>query len=176
MDAIVSHQPLEYNRYLNKLVAWAYFNGLLTLRTGVAYGIAGSSCQGVWGRCQPDIVPGYVADQAPAGGRTPNQWFDIAAYKIAAPLTGGNLGLQAATGPPTQTLDFSTFKDFNVTERWKLQFRAEAFNLFNTPVFNTPDATVGNSRLLGGNGNFGKITSTQTGTERRNQFALRLSF
>ncbi|RLM18958.1 adenylate cyclase [Brenneria alni] len=30
MDAIVSHQPLEYNRYLNKLVAWAYFNGLLT--------------------------------------------------------------------------------------------------------------------------------------------------
>jgi len=30
MDSIVSHQPLEYNRYLNKLVAWAYFNGLLT--------------------------------------------------------------------------------------------------------------------------------------------------
>jgi adenylate cyclase, class 1 len=33
MDSIVSHQPLEYNRYLNKLVAWAYFNGLLTSRT-----------------------------------------------------------------------------------------------------------------------------------------------
>jgi len=33
MDAIVSHQPLEYNRYLNKLVAWAYFNGLLTPQT-----------------------------------------------------------------------------------------------------------------------------------------------
>ncbi|WP_411705310.1 class I adenylate cyclase [Edaphovirga cremea] len=33
MDAIVSHQPLEYNRYLNKLVAWAYFNGLMTPRT-----------------------------------------------------------------------------------------------------------------------------------------------
>ncbi|MEI7368138.1 class I adenylate cyclase [Pectobacterium sp. 1950-15] len=33
MDAIVSHQPLEYNRYLNKLVAWAYFNGLLTPST-----------------------------------------------------------------------------------------------------------------------------------------------
>lgn len=33
MDAIISHQPLEYNRYLNKLVAWAYFNGLLTPRT-----------------------------------------------------------------------------------------------------------------------------------------------
>ena len=33
MSAIVSHQPLEYNRYLNKLVAWAYFNGLLTPQT-----------------------------------------------------------------------------------------------------------------------------------------------
>ncbi|TDS85974.1 adenylate cyclase [Rahnella sp. BIGb0236] len=33
MDSIVSHQPLEYNRYLNKLVAWAYFNGLLTSTT-----------------------------------------------------------------------------------------------------------------------------------------------
>ncbi|MGL5387150.1 MAG: class I adenylate cyclase [Enterobacterales bacterium] len=33
MNSIVSHQPLEYNRYLNKLVAWAYFNGLLTSRT-----------------------------------------------------------------------------------------------------------------------------------------------
>ncbi|MCB5310352.1 class I adenylate cyclase [Yersinia massiliensis] len=33
MDAIVSHQPLEYNRYLNKLVSWAYFNGLLTSKT-----------------------------------------------------------------------------------------------------------------------------------------------
>lgn len=33
MDSIVSHQPLEYNRYLNKLVAWTYFNGLLTPQT-----------------------------------------------------------------------------------------------------------------------------------------------
>lgn len=33
MNSIISHQPLEYNRYLNKLVAWAWFNGLLTERT-----------------------------------------------------------------------------------------------------------------------------------------------
>jgi len=33
MDSIISHQPLEYNRYLSKLVAWAYFNGLLTSTT-----------------------------------------------------------------------------------------------------------------------------------------------
>ncbi len=33
MESIISHQPLEYNRYLNKLVAWAWFNGLLTEKT-----------------------------------------------------------------------------------------------------------------------------------------------
>uniref|UniRef100_Q02CJ0 TonB-dependent receptor n=1 Tax=Solibacter usitatus (strain Ellin6076) TaxID=234267 RepID=Q02CJ0_SOLUE len=164
------------NRALDAIAGNWHLNGILTLRTGVAYGIAGTSCQGVWGRCEPDIVPGFTANQAPAGGRTPNQWFDINAYKVAAPLTGGNLGLQAATGPPTKTLDFSTFKDFRFTERWKVQFRAEALNLFNTPVFSTPDANLSDAKSLGGNGNFGRITSTQAGTERRMQFALRLQF
>jgi hypothetical protein len=117
-----------------------------------------------------------VADQAPAGGRTPDQWFDINAYKVAAPLTGGTLGLQAHTGPPTKTVDFSMFKDFRITERWKVQFRSEAFNLFNTPIFNIPGQSVTDSKLLGGNGNFGRITSSVTGTERRLQFALRLQF
>jgi Carboxypeptidase regulatory-like domain len=163
------------NRAADILVGSWHTNGIVSLRTGVAYGLSGS-CQGVWGRCEPDIVPGFVANQAPAGGRTPNQWFDINAYKLAAPLTGGNLGLQAMTGPPTKTLDFSVFKDFNVSERWKLQFRSEAFNLFNTPQFSAPGMTVTDSKALGGNGNFGKITSSVTGTERRLQFALRLSF
>lgn len=43
MSSIVSHQPLEYNRYLNKLVAWAYFNGLLTSRTRLHIK-SGNSC------------------------------------------------------------------------------------------------------------------------------------
>ena len=124
----------------------------------------------------PDVVSGFDADQAPAGGRTPNQWFDINAYKVAAPLTGGNLGLQAHTGPPTRTMDFSLFKDFNFTERWKVQFRSEAFNLTNTPIFSLPGQNVTDSRALGGNGNFGRITSSVAGTERRLQFALRLQF
>ena len=145
-------------------------------RTGVAYTIAGASCQGVWSRCMPDVVNGYVANQAPAAGRTPNQYFDIAAYKVAAPLTGGNLGLQSGTGPPTKTLDFSLFKDFRITERFKMQFRTEGFNIANHPVFNIPDNNLGNARALGGNGNFGRITSSIAGTERRIQFALRMSF
>ena len=170
----------QFGRNMNKaadaVVGNWHLNGLLTLRTGVAYNINGSSCQGVWSRCQPDVVPGYTANQAPSGGRNPGEWFDTNAYKLAAPLTGGNLGLMAGTGPPTRTLDFSTFKDFNLNERYKFQFRAEAFNLANTPQFSTPDATLGDEKALGGNGNFGKVLSTNTGTERHIQFSLRLQF
>ena len=150
-------------------------NGLLTLRSGVAYGLTGS-CQGVWGRCVPDVVSGATANSAPSAGRTPGEYFDTSIYRIAAPLTGGNLGLQAHTGPPTRTLDFSLFKDFRFTERWKLQFRGESFNLFNTTQFSLPGQNVVDSRAFGGNGNFGRILSSVTGTERRFQLALRLSF
>lgn len=44
IDTIIGHQPLEYNRYLNKLVAWAYFNGLLTENTQVHMHHGKSQC------------------------------------------------------------------------------------------------------------------------------------
>ena len=84
--------------------------------------------------------------------------------------------LQSQTGPPTRTLDMSIFKDFRITENWRVQFRAESFNLANTPVFNTPDGNLQDARSLGGNGNFGKITGTAAASERHIQFSLRLRF
>lgn len=57
-----------------------------------------------------------------------------------------------------------------------MQFRAESFNLANTPVFNTPDPNLQDARYLGGNGNFGRITSTLPATERHIQLSLRLYF
>ena len=63
-----------------------------------------------------------------------------------------------------------------LTERFKVQFRAEAFNLANFAVLNIPDASLSDAKALGGNGNFGKITSSVSGSERHVQFALRLQF
>jgi hypothetical protein len=165
-------------RALDLIAGSWHVNGLLTLRTGVTYTLNGQSCQGVWSRCMPDILPGAEANQAPKNGRTPEQWFDISVYKVAAPLTGGNMPIQNMNGPPTKTFDFSTFKDFNVTERFRLQFRGEAFNLFNHPVFNNPGMNINDSKAVNpnNNGNFGLITGTQNGTERRMQFSLRMSF
>ena len=82
---------------------------------------------------------------APPGGRTPSQWFDtsavipIGALPSPSNITEGNLGLQSNMAPPARSLDFSVFKDFPFTEKYKLQFRAEGTNVFNTPQFGTPD-------------------------------------
>ena len=164
------------NRAADILAGNWHTNGILTLRTGAPYTISGTGCQGVWSHCAPDAVSGYTPDEAPAGGRNPKEWFNIAAYTVAAPLTGGDLGLNSNNGPPTRTLDFSVFKDFVLTERFKLQFRGEAFNLANTPVYSQPDNNLSDAKAFGGNGKFGTITSSVTGTERHVQFALRLSF
>jgi hypothetical protein len=157
------------NAVLNALVGNWQANGIVTLHTGQPFTLRASGCQGVWANCFPDLVNGANPNDAPSGGRTPSEWFDTSAVTAPAALTGGNLGLQTNYGPPTKTVDLSLFKDFPITERWKVQFRAESFNLGNTPQFGYPNNTLGNSQ-------FGQVTSTAVGSERHIQFALRLLF
>jgi hypothetical protein len=164
------------NRVVDAVIGNWHANGLLTLRTGVPYTLRYNQCQGVWGACRPDAIAGQDPNAAPANGRDPSLWFNIANVQAPASLTGGNLGLQSQTGPPTRTLDFSVNKDFAITERWKFQFRAESLNIANTPQYNIPDANLQDAKALGGNGNFGKIFGTQAGLERHFQFSLRLMF
>ena len=75
------------------------------------------------------------------------------------------------TGPPYKKLDFSLFKSFQVTERTRLEFRAESFNLTNTPAFANPSVTNFTDTR-----NFGKITATRNNPNdaRQIQFALKL--
>lgn len=70
--------------------------------------------------------------------------------------------------------DLSLFRTFRFTERFNLQFRAESFNLSNTPHFANPNGNV-NSSL------FGRITATQSnadavGKSREYRLGLRLGF
>ncbi len=159
----------------DSLLANWQVNGILTLHTGNPFTLRSNGCVGVWASCFPNLVPGKNPNAAPAGGRSPDHWFDttavVAISTLSSPanITQGNLGLQSNTSPPTETLDFSVFKDFRFTERIRSQFRMEATNLFNTPQFSTPDNNAQNST-------FGVVTSTAAGSERHIQFSLRLRF
>jgi Carboxypeptidase regulatory-like domain len=98
------------------------------------------------------------------------QWFNTAAFTLPAPYTFGNEGRNNLTGPPFKNLDFITYKDFLFTERVRLQFRAEFFDIFNHPSFGLPDRTVTDA-------NYGVITSTAIPDANREiQFALKLMF
>ena len=172
--AIPYGKGLQYGSNANKVVQailgnWQA-NGILSLRTGQPFTLRASGCQAVSenGFCGPELLSG-TANAAPPGGRVPGEWFNTANLGPPAPLSVGNLGLQTNVGPPTKTLDFSLFKDFPFTERWKLEFRAESFNLFNNPQFSFPDNNLQDAK-------FGQITSTNSGSERHIQFSLRLMF
>ncbi len=178
------HFGNNMNKVADAVVGGWQFNGILTLRTGDAYTMSGTNCHGVWSKCMPDYASGFAGNgnEAPSGGRSTAQWFNTSNYVVAASnqaaglATGGDVGLQTLTGPPTKTMDFSIFKAFRFTERVALQFRGEALNLSNFAVLGNPDASLGDSKVYGGNGNFGTITSASVGTERHLQFSLRLSF
>jgi len=160
------------NRALDAAIGGWQVNGILTLRTGSPYTLTSSGCLAVNnGGCGPEIEAGKSADSAPSGGRNPNEWFNTSVFLPAGSqgLSLGNVPLQTNTAPPTRTLDFSIFKDFALTERFKVEFRAEGTNVANTSQFNTPS----NSQT---SGNFGVITSTVAGSERHIQFQLRLRF
>ena len=73
-------------------------------------------------------------------------------------------------GPGSRNLDLSVFKDFRASERTSLQFRAEAFNLSNTPTFQLAGAR--SAALTVGNAAFGKLTGSQT-VGRQIQFGLK---
>ncbi len=96
-----------------------------------------------------------------------SQYFNTALYANNQINTFGNSPLNALAGPRFFDEDFSALKNFSVTERMKLQFRAEGFNIFNNVNFGQPGLTVGNP-------SFGKITSAQS--SRIFQFGLKLSF
>jgi hypothetical protein len=115
------------------------------------------------------------------GGIGPNvPFFDPLAFRAVTDVRFGNTGRNILCGPGVVNVNASLFRLFSLTERHKLEFRAEAHNLSNTPHFNNPGANASNMRLnsdgsLASLGNFLSITSAQA-DERQFRLGLRLSF
>ena len=110
-------------------------------------------------------------DPASSGdfGSRINGWFNPAAFTTPGVLEFGNVTRTVGVrGPGQVNWDTSIFKKFAITESFKAEFRAEALNFTNTPLFRAPNSAVGN-------GSFGKITQ-QANFPRMIQLGLRLFF
>ena len=131
---------------------------------------------------RPNAVPGAKLEMD-SSQRGTGQWFNIQAVSIAPLGSYGNLGRNVAQGPGIFSMDFSTLKNFNFTERRYLQFRFEAFNFLNHPNFGDPGTSLSSNTLnaaglpIVGTGSFGVIKSTRSGIDMRElQFSLKIVF
>jgi hypothetical protein len=122
---------------------------------------------------RPNRVPGV---RIYSGNRGITSWLNPAAFTIPAAGTWGNAGRNIAGGPNFWQDDVALEKLFSVTERYKVIFRAEAFNVFNRAQYGQPSGSFNTA-------SFGHITSVinttglvGTGTPRQMEFALRLNF
>ncbi len=114
----------------------------------------------------------------PSAGGDLAQWIDGSggmyylnpnAFATAPALTFGNVSRSIGLRSPRQVnWDVSMFKTFSITEKLKAQFRAEALNAMNTPMFRAPNTAFGNA-------SFGRITS-QANFSRMMQLGLRVYF
>jgi hypothetical protein len=129
---------------------------------------------------RPDLiggVPVYLKDPTVPGGRRINR----AAFAAPAAGQSGTLGRNILRGLPARQIDFALRRQFQLTEKLNLQFRAEAFNVFNHPNFGTIQTSLTAA-------NFGQATNMlnrqlgglsqlyQIGGPRSLQFALKLQY
>ncbi len=112
--------------------------------------------------------PNRIADPTlPGGQRSTGRYFNTAAFTQAPQFTIGNSSRNPVSGPNYQAADVMVGKSFTITERLRTEFRAEAFNVANTPPLGNPNGSFGSSV-------FGTITTALD--PRVFEFVLKLHF
>ena len=163
--------PIKFDGWKETMFGGWQINGILTLSDGLPFDLSSPNTTNCCSSRPDRIGNGSLPDDQ----RTIDRWFDTTAFREPGFLQFGNAGRNILQGPGTKQLDFSTFKKFRFGSeaRW-LEFRAELFNLLNTPQFNNPNGAVGSPA-------FGRITSAGSPislqrTSRQVQFGLKLYF
>ena len=150
-------------------------SGIVTMESGAPLnlGVSGSNASSV----VPNSGNRPNVNGSIAYPKTAASWFNPAAFSAPACATGpdcyGNLGFDALRGPGRDNWNISLLKNFAFTERFKLQFRADAFNMWNHTQFKG-DANNGGISLNQGSSNFGAVTAAFD--PREFQLALKLMF
>jgi hypothetical protein len=160
--------------FADRIVSGWGINGVTTFQKGFPLGITATpNNTGLNTGLRPNVVAGCQKTVDGSAQSKITGWFNTACFTTPAIYTFGN---EARTdpilrGPGIANYDFSVFKNTAVTERVKVEFRAEAFNLFNRVQFGSPNL----GQTTAANNLFGQIT-TQQNTPRLVQMALRLRF
>lgn len=155
----------------NFIIGGWQVNGILTLQTGTPIIITQNQNNTYLGSAgQRPNNNGRSAEKTGPATERLNQWFDTAVFSYAQAFRFGNAPrtLPDVRNPGTNSVDFSLFKTFRIRELVSFQFRAEAYNLTNTPQFLGPGSQLGGTA-------FGVVNSIGN-SPRQIQFALKLMF
>lgn len=165
-------------RYLNSagavidaLVGGWQLNSIASFHTGTPVNIVSNAGYADYPGLRPNLVHGQ-SPRLPRHKRTVTEWFNTGAFANTPGQSDrqpipGTAGRNLVRGPGYTNEDFSLFKDFSFPETMKVQFRAESFNLLNTPHYGSPNASRNS-------GSFGSITSASG--LRILQFALKFIY
>jgi len=166
------------SRAVNYIVRDWEVSGIAMAQSGPPFTptVDGNPSHNVDGNDRPNVnagVPFYPAH------KTWRQWANPTAFSIPAQYTYGDAGRDILNGPGEAAWDFSLIRNFPLGESKKLEFRAEMFNILDSPNFTLPNGDVSSS-------SFGQIINTVQpiagqasggpGDPREIQFALRLTW
>jgi hypothetical protein len=158
------------NRIVEGVAGGWQVNAIFTLSQGLplSFDVPQNTSRSFGGGQLPDST-GTNADLGRAN-RSIARWFDTTQFRVPAEFTFGNM---SRTHPALKEdflrqLDLSLFKTFRIREALRVQFRAEAFNLTNTPVFGAPNTQLQNAQ-------FGVVNGQQN-LPRQIQLALKIVF
>jgi hypothetical protein len=157
------------NALLNGVVGGWQVGGIWTVQSGLPQtisigGVDRSGTGNGYDRPNATGISPYPSNQ------TTGHWYNLAAFVQQPAGTFGNVGRNTLVGPGIFAFDFDAHKEFRMPylEGHTLQFRMEAFNVLNHPVWSNPNANILSS-------GFGAITGTAI-PMRQIQMALKYSF
>lgn len=156
------------SRVINNIIGGWELSGILQFTSGAPYGVYLCGDIANVGRTDCYERPNVVGN-AVLSNPTPQEWFNVSAFAVPAQYTFGDAGANILRGDPLKDLDLSLLRNFTLTERFKLQFRFDAFNATNTVTYGNPISQLNLT------GQTGVVTNTRS-TERELQAAMKLYF
>jgi outer membrane receptor protein involved in Fe transport len=154
------------NRFADAVVGGWQLTSIVTLESGAPFSVSLANASANTGTfTRPNRV---CNGNLPSGQQKIAEWYNVSCFVTPPLYTFGNTGRNVLIGPGLETWDLGTDKDFHITERFAVQFRAEFFNTLNHPNFGLPNSSIGSTAA-------GTITGVLTNA-RQVQFALRMHF